>query len=72
MKKLGLGVLLLASILLTGCGGGSKPIVSNSTNGFSQVGTAEYQSVSGTTPVEGGVIQSNVKNAPSLGVEGGY
>lgn len=72
MKKLGLSGLLLASIVLTGCGGGggsggTTPY--KKTTGFSQVNYEQYKNAAQTTPKEGSVVQSNINNIPDLGID---
>jgi hypothetical protein len=76
MKKLGLSGLLLASIVLTGCGGGTTPYKETSgttpykkTTGFSQVNSAQYENAARATPKEGSVVQSNINNTPGLGID---
>jgi hypothetical protein len=71
MKKLGLSGLLLASIVLTGCGGGGGGGTTpyKKTTGFSQVDSEQYKNAAQAIPKEGSVVQSNINNTPDLGVD---
>ncbi|SMN00457.1 hypothetical protein SPONN_1699 [uncultured Candidatus Thioglobus sp.] len=69
MNKLNLSVLLLASVFLTACGGGTTSARSDSASGFSGVSATQYKTAADTTPKQGSVIQSNINNRPNLGVD---
>lgn len=71
-KKLGISVLLLLSVLVTGCGGGSGGTTSyknSNINGFKDINENQYNRAANAKPQQGSVIQSNVNNTPGLGVD---
>lgn len=76
-KKLGISVLLLISVLVTGCGGGSggttsyknSNIKNSNINGFKDINEDQYNRAASAEPQQGSVIQSNVNNTPGLGVD---